>query len=35
VPLENAGHIESKSGFGKWDFGLELLTRLEQKAANS
>ncbi|WP_299707923.1 alpha/beta fold hydrolase [uncultured Pontibacter sp.] len=28
VELENAGHIETKSGFGKWDFGLELLKKI-------
>ncbi|WP_076421483.1 RBBP9/YdeN family alpha/beta hydrolase [Pontibacter lucknowensis] len=30
VTLKEAGHIESKSGFGKWDFGLELIDRLKQ-----
>jgi uncharacterized protein len=33
VELVNAGHIESKSGYGKWDFGLLLLKRLEQRNA--
>ena len=28
VEIKNAGHIESKAGFGKWDFGLELLEKL-------
>ena len=30
VALQNAGHIESKSGFGKWDEGLLFLKRLSQ-----
>ncbi|MBK6264750.1 alpha/beta hydrolase [Marivirga sp. S37H4] len=30
VILENAGHIESKSGFGKWDVGLKLVKELEK-----
>ncbi len=29
VVLENAGHIEPKSGFGAWSLGLELLDKLE------
>ncbi len=33
VELENAGHIESKSGFGKWDLGLELIERIKLKSA--
>lgn len=33
VVLENAGHIESKSGYGAWDFGLELIRRIEQPTA--
>lgn len=28
--LKNAGHIEPKSGFGKWEEGLVLLNQLEQ-----
>ena len=28
ITLENAGHIEGKSGFGEWLEGLELLRRL-------
>lgn len=27
--LENAGHINGDSGYGKWDEGLELLKKLE------
>lgn len=30
VVLENAGHIEAKSGFGDWDQGLELVEELEK-----
>lgn len=33
VKLENAGHIESKSGFGKWDLGLELIARIRNQTA--
>ena len=29
VVLENAGHIEGKSGYGDWKEGLELLRRLK------
>ena len=29
VELDSAGHIEPKSGFGEWPFGLELLKRLQ------
>lgn len=29
VVLKNAGHIETKSGYGKWPKGLELLSELE------
>lgn len=31
VELNNAGHIESKSGFGKWDEGLLLVQRLNHR----
>lgn len=34
VVLDRAGHIESKSGFGKWDFGLELIKKIRQRSAN-
>jgi predicted alpha/beta hydrolase family esterase len=30
VELKDAGHIEPKSGFGKWDYGLELIERLKR-----
>jgi uncharacterized protein len=33
VELKNAGHIESKSGFGKWNFGLELINKIEKRTA--
>jgi hypothetical protein len=29
IILENAGHIEPKSGFGDWPLGLELIATLE------
>jgi predicted alpha/beta hydrolase family esterase len=29
IILENAGHIEPKSGFGDWEYGLTLINRLE------
>lgn len=29
VILENAGHIEPKSGFGEWQLGLELIEELD------
>ncbi len=29
VILENAGHIESKSGYGEWNLGFELINELE------
>lgn len=29
VELKDAGHIEPTSGFGKWDYGLELIERLK------
>lgn len=29
IILENAGHIEPSSGFGKWEQGMELVHRLE------
>lgn len=29
VVLENAGHIEPKSGFGNWPLGLELIEKLD------
>jgi predicted alpha/beta hydrolase family esterase len=35
ILLENAGHIEPKSGFGKWDFGFELLNTLETGSINN
>lgn len=28
VIIQNAGHIETKSGFGKWEYGLELVQKL-------
>ncbi len=28
--LENAGHIESKSGYGEWPLAVELINELEQ-----
>lgn len=30
VVLENAGHIEPKSGFGNWPLGLELIEKLDR-----
>lgn len=30
VILDNAGHIEPKSGFGNWDEGIALIKRLEE-----
>jgi uncharacterized protein len=35
VMLENAGHIEPKSGFGDWEYGLELINRLEYNTTNT
>lgn len=30
VNIGEAGHINVRAGFGKWDFGLELLKKLDQ-----
>ncbi|MCB0481172.1 MAG: alpha/beta hydrolase [Flavobacteriales bacterium] len=29
IVLDNAGHIEPKSGFGEWPLGIQLLHKLE------
>ncbi|MBB6611677.1 serine hydrolase family protein [Pontibacter sp. Tf4] len=31
VTIENAGHIEPKSGYGPWDQGLELIAQLHNQ----
>lgn len=34
VLLEDAGHIESKSGFGRWDLGVQLIQELANSPQN-
>ncbi|PVY41079.1 RBBP9/YdeN family alpha/beta hydrolase [Pontibacter virosus] len=34
VELENAGHIEGKSGYGKWDLGFELVKKLKEQTSD-
>lgn len=35
ITLEDAGHIEPKSGFGEWPYGMELIRRLEEHPTNN
>jgi len=35
IILQDAGHIEPKSGYGNWPLGLELINKLESKNLNN